>query len=401
MFGLFKRSNPNSNWSLLQSLGFGVETSSGKTVNAETAQSLPAVYCAVSTIAEAIASLPIHIYQKRDNNERERVQEHYLDKLLNRKPNGYQTSYDFMIALMRSILLRGNGYAYIDYDRAGRVAGLHWLHPDSVIIKKLSTKRIGYQVAFDNGDTQNLLQEQILHIKYHSDDGITGKSPIQVCRESIGLGLAQQEFGAVTFKNSARPSGILTTDNEFSDKGNAIKRLSDEWNSKFSGSKNVGKTPILENGLKWQSISLSNVDAEWLESRNFSVVDVARMFKLRPIFLMDYSHSTFNNHSEAQRSFLSQSLRPWLTNIQSALNDCLVSERNSLRINIEFETKDLLRGSTAERFEVYDTAIRNGIMNPNECRRAENLAPREGGDEYSQSWIQKGQVEPNGGEVDE
>ena len=82
MFGLFKRSNPNSNWSLLQSLGFGVETSSGKTVNAETAQSLPAVYCAVSTIAEAIASLPIHIYQKRDNNERERVQEHYLDKFV-------------------------------------------------------------------------------------------------------------------------------------------------------------------------------------------------------------------------------------------------------------------------------------------------------------------------------
>ena len=104
---------------------------------------------------------------------------------------------------------------------------------------------------------------------------------------------------------------------------------------------------------------------------------------------MDYSNSTYSNFSEASKAFLQQTLKPWLTNIELALLMKLIPERNQNMVTIEFETKDMLRTTAKERFEIYDIAIRNGLMNPDECRRAENMAPREGGNEYSQSWLQQ------------
>lgn len=108
---------------------------------------------------------------------------------------------------------------------------------------------------------------------------------------------------------------------------------------------------------------------------------------------MDNNNSTYSNFSEAQRAFLSQSLRPWLTNFKSAFSSRLIGQSNINYFFIEFETKDLLRATAEERFNVYDATISNGIMNPNEARKAENILPRDGGDEYCQSWIQKGQIE--------
>lgn len=397
MLNFFKRSKSNND-KILDRLSAGDTTTSGQMVNASTAEGLPAVYCAVSTIAESVASLPIHVYRKQHNGDKERANGHYIERLLNHSPNPYQTGYDFKIALMRSVLLRGNGYAEIEYDGAGRPSTLHFMHPDSVLTKKLTNNRLGYQITTSQGKQRSLLQEEILHIRYHSDDGIIGKSPIQVCRDSLGLGLALQGHGASQFKNGVRPSGVLQTDNIFKNP-DAFKRLQDQVNSNYRGTENAGKLMVLENGLKFQPISVNNSDAEWLQSRHFSIADVARIFKLSPIFLMDYSNSTYSNFSEAQRAYLSQSLRPWLTNLQSAFSSRFISDRNQSNLIIEFETKDLLRATAEERFNVYDAAIRNGIMCPNEARRSENLPARIGGDEFSQSWIQKGQSDGTGGDL--
>jgi HK97 family phage portal protein len=294
------------------------------------------------------------------------------------------------MGLMRSVLLRGKGYARITHDGTGKPSSLHLLHPDSIQAELLSTGRLGYKHTNAKGKQVNLLQEEVLQILYHSDDGINGKSPIQVCRETIGLGLAQQEHGASQFKNGMRVSGTLETPNNLTtEQFERLKARTDE----HQGSSNTGKPFILEGGLKWNQIGLNNNDAQWLDSRLFTISDVARMFKLSPIFLMDYTNSTYSNFGEASRAFLTQTLRPWLSNIQEALASRLISDRNRTDLIVEFETKDLLRATAEDRFSVYDIAIRNGVMNPNECRAAENLPPRQGGEEYSQSWIQKGQAE--------
>jgi HK97 family phage portal protein len=397
MFNLFKRSRP-SNYDVLHRLGLGADTASGQAVNSQTAQALPAVHCAISVLSEAIASLPIHVYIQQ-NETRTRSQNHHIERLLNQAPNdNSMTAYDFKLALMRAMLLRGNAYAHIQYDGTGKPNQLTLLHPDSVIIRKDNQRLLGYQIALENGRFANLLKEEMLHLKYHTDDGIEGKSPVQICREAIGLGLAQQEHGARLFKNGVRPSGVFETDALFKDE-NSIKRLKDSLTEAHTGSANSGKILLLEQGLKFKPISLSNQDAEWLAARNFSVVDVARMFKLSPIFLQDYSNSTYANFTEASRAFLGQTLRPLLTNIQQEFSNKMLSDRYRTNTIIEFNTADLLRANSTERYEVYDAAIRNGVMSPNEVRRAENMPPREGGDEFSQSWIQKGQSVQDGNET--
>jgi HK97 family phage portal protein len=386
MFNIFKKAETRSNKTLDQLLAIGTPTNSGQHVNAETAQSLPAVLCAVTTISEAIASLPIHVYQRDQNGDKQRARNHYAERLLNSSPNSYQTAYDLKIALLRAVLLRGNAFSHIEYDGAGKPTALHWLHPDSVIVKKLPNHRLGYQVTLKSGKIKILHQEEIIHIKYMSDDGITGRSPIKIARETIGLGLAQQEHGARLFQNGAMPSGVLETDAAFKDP-NAANRIRTEFNQKYQGVDKRGEVIFLEQGLKYKPLSISNTDSEWLESRSFTVADIARIFKISPLLLQDLSHGTYSNFSEAQRAFLSHTLRPWLTNLQQAFNSRLVSIRSQGSTFIEFETKDLLRASTEERFSAYDVAIRNGIMSPNDARKAENMPARDGGDEFSQSWL--------------
>jgi HK97 family phage portal protein len=254
------------------------------------------------------------------------------------------------------VLLRGAGYAKITHDGTGKPSSLHLLHPDSIKPELLSTGRLGYRYTDAKGKQSNLLQEEVLQILYHSDDGINGKSPITVCRETIGSGIAQQEFQASRFKNGMRLNGSLEAPTNLNQE--QYDRLKDRLDN-HTGTANTAKPMLLEGGLKWNQIGLSNTDSEWLASRLFTISDVARMFKLSPIFLMDYSNSTYSNFSEASRAFLSQNLRPWLTNIQQALASRLISETNKPTTVIEFETKDLLRATAEDRFKVYDVAIRN------------------------------------------
>ncbi|AYA64787.1 phage portal protein [Alteromonas sp. RKMC-009] len=384
---LFKRSEPQTPEQLMSLLNSTHTTASGAAVNKETAQTLPAVYCAVNTIAEAVASMPLHVFKRSDDGEKERQRTHIIEKLFNLTPNSYQTSFDFKVALMRSVLLTGNGYAEIIYDNAGRIQKLIPLHPNEVTVKKLENYRLGYQVTA-NGKIRALQQEEILHIRINSDDGVLGKSPITVCRESIGLEISSKECGADLFKNGLRPFGVIEAEGTVKEE---LAKLIKKQLLQLAGKGERFAPLVLTNGLKYNPVQISHEDAEWLESRKFGIAEVARMFKISPIFIMDYSNSTYSNFAEATKAFLQQTLHPWLTNIELAVLTTLVPERNQSMLTIEFETKNTLRLTTRERYDIYDIAIRNGLQNPNECRRAENLPPREGGDEYSQSWLQQSQ----------
>jgi HK97 family phage portal protein len=359
------------------------EASSGVTINRDTAQALPAVYCAVNTIAESVASMPIHVFKRQANGEKERTANNVIERLLNYSPNGFQTAYDFKVQMMRSALLTGNAYARIFYDQSGKVQRLIPLLPQSVTVKELDNYRFGYHVT-DKKQPYMLTQEEMWHLKINADDGICGKSPITVCRESLGVELASQTHGADFFKNSARPSGVLTMDQMLNkDQRSVIK---DSLLQNFANVGKRGSTMLLEGGAKFQPLSMSNQDAEWLESRKFGIAEIARMFKISPIFLMDYSNSTYSNFSEATKAYLTQTLKPWLENIESSLLMKLVPERSVTTTTIQFETNDILRTTPRERYDIYDLAIKNGLMSPNECRARENLAPREGGDQFSQTW---------------
>ena len=365
-------------------------TGAGEFVSPHTAEALPAVLNAVTVISEAVASMPCYLY-RLEQDGRERVFNHSVDFLLNEMPNRNQTPYQFKYTMMRHCLLNGNAYAVIEWDKQGEPLSLTPYPPSAVNIQRLVDGSYRYQITDLSGKVKTYLQDEILHLRHSSDDGFMGRSPIAICRETVGLGLAQQRHGSSVMKNGLMASGIITTGKWFNE---STSKKVEESLARYYGAKNAGKTPILEGEIDYKQLGMTNQDAEWLQSRTFTIGDIARIFNISPIFLQEYSNSSYSNFSEASRAFLSQTLRPWLTNFEQQLKDALMVDlnRTSPRYLIEFDTSDLLRTSQNDRFNSYDVAIKSGVMCPNEVRRKEGLTPYAGGDEFSQAWKQTVEV---------
>ena len=211
----------------------------------------------------------------------------------------------------------------------------------------------------------------VLHIRGPSEDGIIGLSPVTICREAIGLGLDQQKHGKSTFENGAMPLGAIEIDKPLTD-GKAQKII-DGWNLQHQGTENTGKTAILEAGAKFRPISVSNADAEWLASREFTIVEIARMYRIPKMYLQDYSGNAYSNVTEARRALLTQCLLPWIKRFEQALErDLLQGERG---LKIKFDTREYMRADTMERYQAYEVAIRSGLLTVNEAREMEGLPP--------------------------
>ncbi|HGO5823466.1 TPA: phage portal protein [Mannheimia haemolytica] len=393
MFGFFKKKSETRSLTiddLIANMG-AANTGAGEYVSPYNAESLPAVLNAVNVIAQAVAAMPCYLFEVNAEG-RKRIENHSVEYLLNEMPNRNQTPYQFKEVMMRHVLLNGNAYAVIGWNSKGQPETLTPYPPYAVNVQRTVTGDYFYQITDLNGKVRNYFQDEILHLRHASHDGFMGRSPITVCREAVGLGLAQQKHGSSVMKNGLMAGGIVTT-SEWFDQSKGQKAM--EALKRYQGAKNAGKTPILEGGMEYKQLGMSNQDAEWLASRKFTIEDIARIFNISPIFLQDYSHSTYANFSEASRAFLGQTLRPHLVNFEQQLKDALMIDLTSnskKRYVVEFDTSDLLRTNQQERFSSYDVAIKCGILSPNEARKREGLPPYVGGDEFSQAWKQTVEV---------
>ncbi|NBB67552.1 phage portal protein [Mannheimia haemolytica] len=393
MFGFFKKKSETRSLTiddLIANMG-AANTGAGEYVSPYNAETLPAVLNAVNVIAQAVAAMPCYLFEISAEG-RKRIENHSVEYLLNEMPNRNQTPYQFKEVMMRHVLLNGNAYAVIGWNSKGQPETLTPYPPYAVNVQRTVTGDYFYQITDLNGKVRNYFQDEILHLRHASNDGFMGRSPITVCREAVGLGLAQQKHGSSVMKNGLMAGGIVTT-SEWFDQSKGQKAM--EALKRYQGAKNAGKTPILEGGMEYKQLGMSNQDAEWLASRKFTIEDIARIFNISPIFLQDYSHSTYANFSEASRAFLGQTLRPHLVNFEQQLKDALMIDLTSnskKRYVVEFDTSDLLRTNQQERFSSYDVAIKCGILSPNEARKREGLPPYVGGDEFSQAWKQTVEV---------
>lgn len=184
--------------------------------------------------------------------------------------------------MIRHCLLNGNAYAVIQWGRDGFPVALHPYPPQSVNVEQTGEHNWRYCITDAyTGNTRNYLPWEVLHLRYSTDDGFMGRSPVTICRESLGLGLAQQRHGASVMRDGMMAAGVITS-GEWLDgvKGKqALAAL-----ERYKGARNAGKTPILEGGMSYQQLGMSNQDAEWLASRRFTIEDIARMFNVSPIF---------------------------------------------------------------------------------------------------------------------
>lgn len=379
LFKFFKRKgNPFSLQDLTNYIGFSVDTYTGRRVSPALALKLTAVFGCVRVLAESVGMLPCFLYQATDNG-RIKAPKEKLYSLLYIAPNEYMTPQEFWEYLIGCLCLRGNFYAY-KVKVFGEVVELLPLLPDSVQPKLNEKWEPVYQVTFPDGSYKTLSQEEIWHVRTFTTDSLVGLSPISYARQAIGLGLATEEHGARLFNNGAVPSGVLQTDQSLTDE--AYKHLKDNFQEQHQGLSNAHKPMILEMGLKWNNISMSAEDAQFLDTRKFQLEEICRIFRVPLHMLQNTDRATFSNIENLGMGFVNYSLVPYLTRIEQRINNGLVSKEKRGQFYAKFNVGALLRGDMKSRYESYATGINWGILSPNECRDLEERNPREGGDVY-------------------
>lgn len=363
-------------------------SSAGKVVTERSAMQLTAVYACVRILAEGIASLPVHLYQREEEGSKAKAFTHPLYRLLHDAPNPEMTSFTFRETLMTHLLLWGNAYAQVIRNGRGDVIALYPLMPNRMTVDRdTKTGQIFYTYQMNESDatrekasTVILPREQVLHVRGLGFDGLVGFSPIGLARNALGLATATEEYGAKFFANGATPGGIL----EFPGVVKDPEALSESWSKGFSNA-NAHKVAVLEEGAKYTPITVSPEEAQFLETRKFQIDEIARLFRIPPHMIGDLEKSSFSNIEQQSLEFVTYTLSPWIVKWEQSLNMVLLNERERDQYFFKFNVDGLLRGDYQSRMNGYAIGIQNGFMSPNDVRRLEHmdLIPDElGGNRY-------------------
>ena len=363
-------------------------STSGKRVNERSAMQMTAVYSCVRILSEAVAGLPLHLYQYTDNGGKEKAVEHPLYFLLHDEPNPEMTSFVFRETLMTHLLLWGNAYAQIIRNGKGEIMALYPLMPDRMTVDRDEKGRLYYEymVSSDDaptmkGSTVKLPPSEVLHIPGLGFDGLVGYSPIAMAKNAIGMAIACEEYGAKFFANGAQPSGVLEHPGTIKDPS----RVRESWTQTFGGSQNANKVAVLEEGMKYTPISISPEQAQFLETRKFQINEIARIFRVPPHMVGDLEKSSFSNIEQQSLEFVKYTLDPWVSRWEQSIVRSLLTAEEKKQYFVKFNVDGLLRGDYQSRMNGYAIGRQNGWMSANDIRELENLdrIPEElGGDLY-------------------
>lgn len=358
---------------------FGVNQN-GVTVNTNTAMTHTTVYTCVNAKAQGISSVPLEFY-KETKNGREKAKKHPLYKILHDQVNPLMTSATWREMVVQDLELRGTHFSQIVRNNGGQIVGLYPLVHDnmkvtlSITDKNIPTIEYEYTITADetSSSVRNFKNNEVLRIVgLPSSNGILGVTPIAQNANSIKLAMQTESFGNKFFENGANGSGILSTEGEFKTT-EAQERIKKQFGEKYTGLSNSKKPIVLEAGMKWQPITISNNDSQFLETRQYQKSDIASIFRVSPHLINDLSNATFSNISELSLEHVKFCLMPVAVRIEAAIWTQLLTEKEQELYFSEFNFDGLMRGDFKTRMEAYDLAIKGSVMKPNEARRKENL----------------------------
>lgn len=379
---------------------------SGALVTPQTALALTAVQRAVTILAEAVGQLPIEIYRTTVDGSRIQVTNHPLINILRIAPNAFQTPLQFNEYKQISLGLRGNAFALKFYNPDGTLASLYPLNGDRVQVMVSPLDRMPYYrvLRAPDGIEGIFALRDMHHVRWISDNAYTGISPISLHRDAIGVALSTERHTGKMFGNGTNLSGVITrpaTSPAIKDPA-AIDRITGDWASKYAGTENVGRVALLQEGMEFKPLSMTNEDAQLIAARQYSVRDVARIYGIPAHMLGDLDRATHSNIEQQSLEFVIYTLMPWLKRHEESMErDFLSSEERSAGMAIQFNVTSLLRGDITSRYAAYAQARQWGWMSINDIRRLENLPPVAGGDVYLQplNMTNAGAPPPNGGSV--
>jgi HK97 family phage portal protein len=378
MLNWFRRKNteiadtPDKIQSLLSALSWA--TDSGITVTPANAMQIATVFACVRVLAESVGMLPLNLMVERGRN-RDKDTGNRIQQLMVRGPNDFMTAQEWKECVITHLALRGNHYSYISRV-GGQVRELLPLNPAAVEPKIADDWTVTYKVTFKNGTVAVLGQDEILHIRLFSNDGINGLSPIAWARNSVALAKAAERHGGKFFANSAQASGGYKTAAKLND--DQYNRLRDALDSMTGEGAHRGL--ILEGGLEWFQTTMTAADAQFLETRKFQRGDICAIFRVPPHMVADLEKATFSNIEHQALEFVQHTLMPYLTRIEQRLAKSLL--KDDMSRYFKFNANALLRGDMKARAEFYSKQLQNGAMSPNEIRDLEDMNPRDGGDIY-------------------
>lgn len=342
--------------------------SSGESVSGYSSWRLPAVYRSIALISETIAMLPLNLLEVKDNGNKFPAKSHVAYKIYKSEPNQFQTWFDLKLHLVSQALTYGNGYAYIRRDNYGKVVSFEHLSNGECVPYYIKTGKIHYLYYYVFGEMVEA--RDIIHIKCMGSDGVIGRNPIEIARDTIGAGLAQQSFTGAMYKNGLNLQGALEHPATLGDK--AQERLKRQMDA-FRGSRNSSGTIVLEEGLKYSPISIKPIDAQFIESRKFTIEDISRMYGVPLHKLNELSKASFNNIEHQDLEFYKNCISPWEERIEQEFDRKVLLSKEKGLFKHEFDNSKLLRTDTKARMEWNKGLFNMGGLTPNELRVLEGL----------------------------
>lgn len=376
---------PLSNYDEWSNSGVGI-SGAGIQINRDVALTYSPVWRAVNLISKDVAKLPLYVY-KRTPDGKEKYPAHPAFNLLRHKPNEFSNAFVLKMVMTTDVLLNGNGYAFINRQGDGLALGLYRLDPDCTY-PVIKGGKLWYNYELPNQKEQTFPADSVFHLRGIGWDTCQGYSLLSKARESIGLGLALQDYGSTFFKNNAKPDIALKHPGQLSDQ--AMRHLRESWLREHGGPKRAHRPAILEEGMDIKELSINAKDSQLIEQRDFEVKEVARWFGIPPHKLGNTDNTSYASLEQENLAYLYECLDPWLVAWEEECRDKLLSEQEKDEDSafFEFDRNELVRADIRTRYAAYDMALKDGWMSKNEVRDAESLNKIEGGDEY-------GSAEPN------
>jgi len=360
----------------------GQSNSSGVPVNHDTAEQLSTYYACRKLLSDTLAIVPLGVRKELKDGTRQTDKNHPVYHLLARKPNPFQTSFMWRSQHMQLMLDHGNSYSLIIRNGMGVPIQLSMpLNPYSVfpfLFKDPVTgmEQLYYQIQ---GHDLPVLSRDILHFRNTVTGGINqnlfkGKSILTAARESIGLGLTQLKYGSDVYRNGGGKRVALTTDRRLDPE--VRKALRTGWKKRYSGPDKMGEVAILEAGVKAVEMGMNPIDADFLNSRKFTALEIAQFFGIfQPSKVGIEVNNSYNSLEQQSIAFVTDTMMPHFVQYEQEMNDKLFSSKIDQNHYTKFNINSLMRGDSAARKEWYRTLFNIGVFTRNEIRALEEMNP--------------------------
>lgn len=361
-------------WADLFQLFGVVQTSTGVAISADAAARVPAVGHAIRLISNAAAILPRVVKKVAEDGTETRVAGHWAEALLNRQANDWTSGFDLIRDCMVDALTddRG-GLIYANRAASGRVVEL--IRYRSGIMTVDYHQKTGQPLY--RMESAPVEASSVVHLR-----PIFGKSPLTMFREAIGIAIVLERHASLLFSKGARPSGGLMFPKGMGEE--AVKRAIAAWRSTHEGDTAGGKTAILYDGAEFKPYAFTSTDAQFIENRNFQILEIARAFGVPPSMLYQLDRATWGNTEQMGKEFLVWCLEPWLQALEGAFTRCLLGKGDLV---IRFDRDDMTRADLVTRATAISSLTSARVINPNEGRGWLGMAPYEGGNEFANPHI--------------